>query len=187
MLVLGAAWVFLANPASAQETTQDVRLEEARVLFETQQQPCTVRFNRNGDRVLTAAQDKTATIRSLVGEPQVDLEGHAAEIHDAVFSPDGHLAATAGNNGTIKVWDAASGVELWSMDLPGAVAWAVEFSADGAYLAAAAGERIMMWPTSYEKRGRVELDVFAACRVDHVLAHGRLKRVAIDHASCNRR
>jgi hypothetical protein len=41
-----------------------------------------------------------------------DLQGHAAEIANAVFSSDGNYIASIDVDGTVKIWDATSGREI---------------------------------------------------------------------------
>jgi len=76
-------------------------------------------------------------------QPFVALRGHAGAVNDVAFSPDGRRLATASLDGTAKVWDAATGGELFTLE-PGKVdaasagqLYSVAFSPDGAQLAAA--------------------------------------------------
>ena len=49
------------------------------------------------------------------------LEGHIDFVNSVAFSPDGQRIASGSNDETIKIWDAASGLEvmtLWSLSLP---------------------------------------------------------------------
>ncbi len=61
---------------------------------------------------------------SATGKRLTDLPGHAALIHDALFTPDGTKILTAGRDNTLRTWDAASGRELANVSLaaPGQLA-----------------------------------------------------------------
>ena len=70
-------------------------------------------FSRDGSRVLTASDDKTARMWDAAsGEEIAVLSGHTQGIVSASFSPNGSRVITASNDGTARLWDADSGNEI---------------------------------------------------------------------------
>lgn len=63
------------------------------------------------------------------------LAGHAAEVDDVAYSPDGLRVATAGVEPVIRVWDAHTGVEQMRLTGHTATVTGIAFSPDGARLA----------------------------------------------------
>jgi WD40 repeat protein len=78
----------------------------------------------------------------LIG-PQGRIISHRSQVQCVAFSPVGCRLASSGG-GQLKVWDAASGQELRTIN--GHAAWSVAFSPDGARLASAgADHRVKVW------------------------------------------
>ncbi len=70
-----------------------------------------VAFSPDGERVLTASDDRTARIwDAATGREIARLEPHSSKLKSASFSPDGKWIVTASNNA--RVWEAESGKEL---------------------------------------------------------------------------
>jgi WD40 repeat protein/transcriptional regulator with XRE-family HTH domain len=80
---------------------------------------------------------------------ELTLRGHTDSVWSAVFSPDGTRIATASNDGTAKIWDAATGKVLLTVKGSSydtgsyyASVYYAAFSPNGKYLATAGGDGI---------------------------------------------
>jgi eukaryotic-like serine/threonine-protein kinase len=74
--------------------------------------------------------------------------------NDVIFSPDGRRLVSVGRQGVVKLWDAATGLELATLGEAGAPIQEVAYSADGATLAMLEREsgQVTVWETETWQR-----------------------------------
>lgn len=79
-------------------------------------------------------------------EPLAVLKGHKGRVDDAAFTPDGRRLLTAGQDGTVRVWDRDTGQVTGTFAWPVGKPTAVAVAPDG-LTAAAAGQKgqIVIW------------------------------------------
>ena len=86
--------------------------------------------------------------------PSTSLAGHEGVIFSVAISPDSSTLASAGHDGTIKLWDLATGRPKATIKTGAKVLRCVVFSPDGAILASAHGDgTVRLWdPASGKPR-----------------------------------
>jgi WD40 repeat protein len=96
-------------------------------------------------------------IWDLAGRQEIfSLKGHTGPISTVAFSPDGQRLATAGNERMVRMWDPATGRELWNVRHAQRVN-NVSFSRSGQRLAGGSADgSVKIWSTA---TGREVLDV----------------------------
>src|SRR5262249_32228634 len=74
------------------------------------------------------------------------LRGHSKDVLGVAFSPDGKRLASSSVDGTVRVWNATTGQESFTLKRPGHFAWGVAFSPTGKQLASAWGDgTVRVW------------------------------------------
>ncbi|MDX1994214.1 MAG: serine/threonine-protein kinase [bacterium] len=77
------------------------------------------------------------------------LRGHSGIVHDLDFTPDGSRMASAGEDGTIIVWDMASRTQVATLTGHNATVRSVRFSPDGTRLASSGEDNtVRLWDVS---------------------------------------
>lgn len=102
-------------------------------------------FSSDGQRFVSASEDKTAKIWKIDGTLIATLAGHHSTLRGATFSPDGNLIATSSDDGTVKLWK-SNGTLVKTLAGHDAPVWGIAFSPDGEILASASDDKtIRLW------------------------------------------
>jgi WD40 repeat protein len=109
-------------------------------------------FSPDHRLIATASADHTVQVRSIRGKTLLTLRLPAAA-NGVAFSPDSKLVAATSSDDRVRVWQADSGDPPVTLRARRGVG-PIEFSADGRYLAAAAGNVVNVWRTGTWKRAR---------------------------------
>ncbi|MEC9373541.1 MAG: hypothetical protein VYC34_06845, partial [Planctomycetota bacterium] len=81
------------------------------------------------------------------------FEGHQQDVFALAYSPDGDLLASAGRDGTIRIWSVESGVCLAMLPAHDDMIFALEFDPKGERLFSAGRDRrLIEWDLSYYDR-----------------------------------
>ncbi len=72
---------------------------------------------------------------------QLTLRGHTGGLRNIAYSPDGKRLATASDDKSAKVWDAATGQELLTLCCHEAVVYGIAYSPDGGRLATSSTDK----------------------------------------------
>ncbi len=78
------------------------------------------------------------------GRRQISIEGHTRAINSVIFSPNGNLLASTGDDGTVRIWDVETGEQQRIYDGFGGTG-RMAFNPDGSLLAFGNGTSVVLW------------------------------------------
>ena len=143
-------WLLLAQIASSGSADPVVvNLKEKRFVDSLRGHQGTVlsmRFSRDGTKVVTACEDGKVRIFSVPDWKLLEtLSGHNGPVHWAEFSADGAWVASAGEDKTMRVWSVASGTLVQTLQESQEPLLTVGFSPKGDFIAATSEKAVLLW------------------------------------------
>jgi WD40 repeat protein len=75
-----------------------------------------LRESPEGDRVGFCANEQALVVDARTGEVLATFAGHGKTVNGFVFMPDGERCVTSSYDGTIRMWSASTGLQLWQSD-----------------------------------------------------------------------
>jgi WD40 repeat protein/DNA-binding SARP family transcriptional activator len=109
-------------------------------------QAWTLAFDPGGDRIAVAGDSGRAEIYDVAGGRKLGHTGETGSVEAIAYSPDGSHLTTVGPDGTVRLWDAESGVLALALRAHTDSIWSVAFSPDGSKLASAgSGGTVRVW------------------------------------------
>jgi WD40 repeat protein len=139
-------WLVLWDPTSGREIS---RIESTKRVEWDRKRLDALAFSPDGKTIALANNDTIRLIDVGTGQEAPAVERHEGPILAVVASPDGETVATSGGEGTVRLWDPATGKQRLSLQ-PGEAITSLAFAPDGKSLAGG-GQRLYLWESTAGK------------------------------------
>ena len=112
-------------------------------------------FSPDGSLIATTDRRDVVLTRAADGARLATLSGHTGDVAAIAFNPSGTQLASTSNDGTMRLWDVATGTEVRTLDPPDAVGFSVAYRADNRLLVGESVSGLSVWdPTTGTLLGR---------------------------------
>ena len=144
-----------------------------------------VAFSRDGKRLASTSEDRTARLWDLASGKEVAvLRGHTDRIDALAYRTDGSTLATAGDDRTVRLWDAWTGAERAILRGHAGAINALAFRPDGRQLVSCSDDKtVKVWDAENTQQGaraiRVQSLQVALDASLNRLAYGRSRETTI--------
>lgn len=148
-VVLGT--VAVPEPAMAPEISAAAVAgrDQAEIILPAPGRATSVAFSPAEPLLAIGRDSRVHLVDAVTGKLLRLLAGHADQVNDVAFSPDGSLIATASDDNTARIWDTATGRHLATLKGHDNLVGAVAFSPDGSLIATASDDRTARtWETA---------------------------------------
>ena len=128
--------------------TQTALLKERRFANSS---PIAIEYSPSGDRLAVGTAPGPVILLDLGTNEVRTLSGHEGMVFDLAFSPQGDVLASASWDGTVRLWESATGNLLQTIESDKDGVTGVAVSPDGANIAAAGRDgKLRVWTTKGE-------------------------------------
>lgn len=111
----------------------------------------TLAYSPDGAKLASAGSDSTIKVwevckldwkadQLVSRKPAMEMSDHRGPVYGAAFSPDNKKIASAGWDGTVRIWDVTDGAQLLKIEAHDGDVWAVSFGGDGKWVASAGSD-----------------------------------------------
>ncbi len=123
----------------------DVAHWHVRELDHQQRNIIRVHFSRDGRYLLAGINADYGEVLDLKTGKTLRLMNHEEAVCDVDLSPNGRRLVTASADGTVRLWDAATGAELAILKGHAGQVWSARFSMDGDSIISVGSDGVRTW------------------------------------------